>query len=239
LVPTVCGSNLLTLILTKMLRSAVRVLKTPAAKAFVPARFASSSKPIAASNANLNLGTTDDYFETMKIKKDFGERNNRDFFYFVNGLGRMTYATTIRVALIRMVSALAPTADVLALASAEFEIDSIAEGTTLTVKWRGKPVFVKHRTADEIASVNSVDISTLPDPQTDADRVSDPEWLIVLGVCTHLGCVPISNAGDYGGWFCPCHGSHYDASGRIRKGPAPLNLEVPPYTLNSGKLVVG
>ena len=130
-------------------------------------------------------------------------------------------------------------ADVLALASAEFDVSSIAEGTTLTVKWRGKPVFIRHRTADEVAKEAAVPMSALKDPQADKDRVQDAEWLVVLGICTHLGCVPISGAGDFGGWFCPCHGSHYDVSGRIRKGPAPLNLEVPPYTLSDGKLIVG
>lgn len=130
-------------------------------------------------------------------------------------------------------------ADVLALASAEFDLGGIAEGTTLTVKWRGKPVFIRHRTADEIAKEEAVELHQLKDPQTDKDRATDPEWLVVLGICTHLGCVPISGAGEYNGWFCPCHGSHYDTSGRIRKGPAPLNLEVPPYTLSDGKLVIG
>jgi len=91
----------------------------------------------------------------------------------------------------------------------------------------------------EVAAEAKVDISSLKDPQSDADRASDPKWLVVLGVCTHLGCVPITGAGEYGGWFCPCHGSHYDASGRIRKGPAPLNLEIPPYSFNVGTLIVG
>ena len=130
-------------------------------------------------------------------------------------------------------------ADVLALASAEFEIGAISEGTTITVKWRGKPVFIRHRTDAEVDTENAVSISGLKDPQTDAERVTDPKWLVVLGICTHLGCVPITNAGDYHGWFCPCHGSHYDASGRIRKGPAPLNLEIPPYSLDGGKLMIG
>jgi ubiquinol-cytochrome c reductase iron-sulfur subunit len=120
-------------------------------------------------------------------------------------------------------------ADVLALASAEFDLGGVAEGTTLTVKWRGKPVFIRHRTAEEIAREDAVALSSLKDPQADKDRAIDQEWLIVLGICTHLGCVPISGAGDFGGWFCPCHGSHYDISGRIRKGPAPKNLEIPPY----------
>lgn len=130
-------------------------------------------------------------------------------------------------------------ADVLALASAEFEIGHIPEGQAMTAKWRGKPVFIRHRTPAEIKHEEAVALAELKDPQLDKDRVQTPEWLIVLGICTHLGCVPISNAGEYGGWFCPCHGSHYDISGRIRKGPAPLNLEIPPYTLTGTKLVVG
>jgi len=109
------------------------------------------------------------------------------------------------------------------------------------VKWRGKPVFIRNRTAAEIADAQQVDVGTLRDPETDADRVVKDQWLIALGICTHLGCVPISNAGEYNGWFCPCHGSHYDTSGRIRKGPAPLNLEVPPYKFieNDTKLLIG
>ena len=134
---------------------------------------------------------------------------------------------------------MAPAADVLALASAEFETGAIAEGTTLTVKWRGKPVFIRHRTPAEIATEAAVNIGELKDPETDAERAENPSWLVVLGVCTHLGCVPISGAGEYNGWFCPCHGSHYDTSGRIRRGPAPLNLEVPPYKFSGDKLVVG
>ena len=99
-------------------------------------------------------------------------------------------------------------------------------GKNMTFKWRGKPLFIRHRTAQEIEAETSIDPATLRDPQHDNERVKDPEWLVILGVCTHLGCVPIANAGEFGGYYCPCHGSHYDASGRIRKGPAPLNLEV-------------
>lgn len=130
--------------------------------------------------------------------------------------------------------------DVLALASLEVDLSSIEPGTTVTVKWRGKPVFIRRRTEDDIKLANSVDVLSLRDPQQDADRVKDPEWLIVIGVCTHLGCIPLPNAGDFGGWFCPCHGSHYDISGRIRKGPAPYNLEVPTYSfLDENKLLIG
>ena len=109
----------------------------------------------------------------------------------------------------------------------------------MTFKWRGKPLFVRHRTQAEIDDVVSVDVSSLRHPQQDSERVTNPDWLVVIGVCTHLGCVPIANAGEYGGYYCPCHGSHYDASGRIRKGPAPENLEVPEYIFNGNELVVG
>lgn len=122
--------------------------------------------------------------------------------------------------------------DVLALAKVEVDMSNIPEGKNAIIKWRGKPVFVRHRTADEIKEAEGVDVGSLRDPQTDADRVKRPEWLVMIGVCTHLGCVPIGEAGDYDGWFCPCHGSHYDISGRIRKGPAPLNLEIPEYDFN-------
>ncbi|CAI9785033.1 unnamed protein product [Fraxinus pennsylvanica] len=122
--------------------------------------------------------------------------------------------------------------DVLALASLEVDLSSIEPGTTVTVKWRGKPVFIRHRTEEDIKLANSVDVASLRDPQDDSARVKNPEWLVVVGVCTHLRCIPLPNAGDFGGWFCPCHGSHYDISGRIRKGPAPFNLEVPTYTLD-------
>jgi ubiquinol-cytochrome c reductase iron-sulfur subunit len=130
--------------------------------------------------------------------------------------------------------------DVLALASLEVDLSNIAPGSTVTVKWRGKPVFIRHRTDDDIKSANTVSLSELRDPQTDSERVVNPEWLVVVGVCTHLGCVPLPNAGEYGGWFCPCHGSHYDISGRVRKGPAPYNLEVPTYKfLDEQKLLIG
>lgn len=131
-------------------------------------------------------------------------------------------------------------ADVLALAKIEIKLAEIPEGKSVTFKWRGKPLFIRHRTGEEISTEQSVAPSTLRDPQTDAERVQKAEWLVVIGVCTHLGCVPIANAGDFGGYYCPCHGSHYDASGRIRKGPAPLNLEVPPYVFpDEGLLIVG
>ena len=132
------------------------------------------------------------------------------------------------------VDTLNPARDTLALSTTEVDIAPIQAGQRLTVAWRGKPVFIAHRTAEEIKAAQDVDISQLRDPQRDSDRVQKSEWLVVVGVCTHLGCIPLGqkagdDRGQYGGWFCPCHGSVYDTSGRIRQGPAPLNLAVPPY----------
>jgi ubiquinol-cytochrome c reductase iron-sulfur subunit len=141
-----------------------------------------------------------------------------------------------------IISSLNPSQDVLALASTEVDISHIEVGQAITVKWRGKPVFIRHRTPEEIKSAEDVNLSNLRDPQPDDKRVQKPEWLIVVGVCTHLGCVPQGQKpseprGQFGGWFCPCHGSEYDTSGRIRRGPAPLNLAVPEYTFESDTLV--
>ena len=138
-----------------------------------------------------------------------------------------------------VLSNLSASADVLALAKAEVDTSSIPEGKNVIIKWRGKPVFIRHRTQAEIEEADSVAMSELRDPQNDADRTHKREWLVMLGVCTHLGCVPIGEAGDYGGWYCPCHGSHYDISGRVRRGPAPTNLEVPDHQFNEEKLVIG
>ncbi|XP_011265983.1 cytochrome b-c1 complex subunit Rieske, mitochondrial [Camponotus floridanus] len=139
-----------------------------------------------------------------------------------------------------LVGILSASADVLALSKIEVKLDSIPEGKSAVFKWRGKPLFVRHRSDSEIANEAKVDFASLRDPEEDSARVKDSKWLVVIGVCTHLGCVPIANAGDFGGYYCPCHGSHYDASGRIRKGPAPLNLEVPPYEFaEDNMLIVG
>jgi len=135
-----------------------------------------------------------------------------------------------------------PAADTLALANIEVDVSKISEGQSITVKWRGKPVFIRHRTEDEIARASATDMSDLRDPESDQARAEKPDYLVLVGVCTHLGCVPLGQKtgevrGDYDGWFCPCHGSHYDTSGRIRKGPAPTNLEVPPYTFLSDSVI--
>ena len=140
---------------------------------------------------------------------------------------------------------MSPAEDTIALGTTEVDISAIEEGQSVTVKWRGKPVFIKKRTKEEIEAAKMVQASDLRDPQDDADRVQKEEWLVLVGVCTHLGCVPLGQKlsdmkGDYDGWYCPCHGSHYDTSGRIRKGPAPTNLDVPPYSfLNDTTIKIG
>ncbi len=140
------------------------------------------------------------------------------------------------------INSMNPSADVLALSSTEVDLSPVQVGQAITVMWRGKPVFIRRRNEQEIAKAKADDTADLKDIQTDEARVKKPEWLIVLGNCTHLGCIPLGQKvgdtrGDFGGWFCPCHGSHYDTSGRIRKGPAPKNLEVPPYTFMSDTMI--
>lgn len=135
-----------------------------------------------------------------------------------------------------------PAEDTLALGTTEVDISLIEEGQSITVKWRGKPVFIRKRTKDEIEEAKTVNMGDLKDPEEDINRVKKDEWLVLVGVCTHLGCVPLGQKtgdvkGEYDGWFCPCHGSHYDSSGRIRKGPAPLNLEIPPYQFASDAVI--
>ncbi|HAG52890.1 MAG TPA: ubiquinol-cytochrome c reductase iron-sulfur subunit [Alphaproteobacteria bacterium] len=135
------------------------------------------------------------------------------------------------------ISTLQPASNVKALASIEVDLSDIEEGDGKVILWRGKPVFIRHRTAEEIAKVKQDDTNTeLKDPQKDSDRVKNEKWLIVLAVCTHLGCVP-NNGGNFDGWLCPCHGSQFDLSGRVRKGPASANLEVPPYEFISDTLI--
>lgn len=135
-----------------------------------------------------------------------------------------------------------PSADVLALASIEVDLLPIQPGQTIKVKWRGVPVFIRNRTPEEIDAARAVSMDDLPDPQQDTARVKEghDQWLVMIGVCTHLGCIPLGDAGEYNGWFCPCHGSHYDISGRIRKGPAPTNLVVPDYAfLTDTRIKIG
>ncbi|KDR84847.1 hypothetical protein GALMADRAFT_233267 [Galerina marginata CBS 339.88] len=167
--------------------------------------------------------------------------SNRTLSYFMVGSLGIISASAAKSSVSEFLQSMAASADILALAKVEVDLSTIPEGKNVIIKWRGKPVFIRHRTHSEIEEARSVDWKHLRDPQPDEDRVKKPEWLVMLGVCTHLGCVPIGEAGDYGGWFCPCHGSHYDISGRARKGPAPLNLEIPQYEFSEAdeKLVIG
>ncbi len=168
-----------------------------------------------------------------------GEETRRDF--LILAAGAMGAIATIGVVW-PLIETMNPSADVLALSSTEVDISAIEVGQSVTVKWRGKPVFIRRRTQEEIDAARAVSLDDLSDPQSDEDRVQKAEWLILVGVCTHLGCIPLGNKigdpkGDFGGWFCPCHGSHYDTSGRIRVGPAPENLPVPGYEFLDDTLV--
>ncbi|XP_068595637.1 cytochrome b-c1 complex subunit Rieske, mitochondrial [Brachionichthys hirsutus] len=162
----------------------------------------------------------------------------RLFSYLVTGATSVIGVYAAKTVVTQFVTSMSASADVLALSKIEVKLSGIPEGKNMTFKWRGKPLFVRHRTEKEIATEEAVNIGELRDPQHDKDRVINPRWMIVLGVCTHLGCVPIANAGEFGGYYCPCHGSHYDASGRIRKGPAPLNLEVPNYEFTDDDTII-
>ena len=165
-----------------------------------------------------------------------GERR-RDFLYVATGAFA---AVGVGAVVWPLINQMNPSADVLALASVDVDLAAVQPGQAIKISWRGKPVFARHLTAAEIDQANKVDVSTLRDPQTLAQRTKPDkaEWLITLGVCTHLGCVPLGAAegearGDFGGYFCPCHGSHYDTAARVRKGPAPKNLEVPQYAFKT------
>ena len=165
--------------------------------------------------------------EDKKVKR-------RDFIFTASyALG----AVGVGAAAWPLIDQMNPDASERALASTEVDISGIERGQSITVLWRGKPVFIKRRTEEEIQKARQVDLKELPDPEKDEDRAKNPEWLVMLGMCTHLGCVPLGNKGEYEGWFCPCHGSHYDTSGRIRKGPAPTNLPIPKYEFISDSTI--
>jgi ubiquinol-cytochrome c reductase iron-sulfur subunit len=176
----------------------------------------------------------------MTVTQQAGEIPRRDFLYVATG----TAAAVGTIATLwPFIDSMNPSADVRFQSSIELALGEIEPGQRVTVKWRGRPVFVDRRTPATIERARADDNADLRDPQTDAERAADPEWLIVVGVCTHLGCVPLGQKegdprGTWGGWFCPCHGSHYDVSGRIRKGPAPKNLVVPAYQLSADRSLV-
>ncbi len=172
----------------------------------------------------------------------------RDFLFVATGAAGVV---ATGAAVWPLINQMNPSADVQALASIQVDIAGVEEGTQLTVKFLGKPVFIRHRTADEIAAAKDVDVSTLPDPlarnpnlpsdtpAADANRAmpEQEQWLVMIGVCTHLGCVPLGEAGAFNGWFCPCHGSTYDTAGRIRSGPAPENLHIPVVSFVSDTVI--
>ena len=165
-------------------------------------------------------------FVSNEIDKKKKKGPRRDFLYSVSyALGAVGIGSVVWP----LIDQMNPDASVKALSTTEVDISNIEPGKSLTVLWRGKPVFIRRRTPEEILAAKNTKLSDLKDPQDDSDRVKKPEWLVMLGVCTHLGCVPLGDKGDYDGWFCPCHGSHYDTSGRIRKGPAPTNMPIPKY----------
>ncbi len=173
-----------------------------------------------------------------------GEVGKRDFLKMVTAAGAAIGVGAIAWPLIDSMN---PSKDVLALSSVEVDLAPIALGSGITVVWRGKPIFVRQRTPAEIKSAEDVPLNQLIEPQSDADRVKPghAQWIVLIGICTHLGCIPLGNKpsdprGEWGGWFCPCHGSQYDTSGRVRHGPAPLNLNLPPYAfISDTKVKVG
>lgn len=160
----------------------------------------------------------------------------RDFLYVATAA---VGAVGVGVAVWPLINQLNPDASVLAMASTEFDLSSVAEGSSVTIKWRGSPVFVRHRTQAEIDEARAVPLNELKDPATDESRVKEghAQYLVMVALCTHLGCVPVGDAGEFGGWLCPCHGSQFDTAGRIRKGPAPTNLVVPPYQFLSDTVI--
>ena len=172
---------------------------------------------------------------------DDTEPTRRDFLYIATG----AFAVGSAFAVWPLIDQMNPDASVLALSSIEVDLSPVEVGQSLTVKWRGSPIFIRHRTPEQIKEAVAVPLSELRDPQTDAERAQKPEWLIMVGICTHLGCIPQGQKlgderGDYGGWFCSCHGSQYDTAGRIRKGPAPKNLAIPPIKyLDETKIKIG
>ena len=180
--------------------------------------------------------------QNRKISPETKKESRRDFLHLttisIGGIGTAVFMWPF-------LKSMNPAEDTLALGSTEVDLTNINVGQAKTVKWRGKPVFIRRRTSEEILEANDVDLKSLRHPENDKNRVQKEEWLVLLGVCTHLGCVPLGQKmsdtkGEYNGWFCPCHGSHYDSSGRIRKGPAPENLAVPPYTfLNDITIKIG
>jgi ubiquinol-cytochrome c reductase iron-sulfur subunit len=189
----------------------------------------------------------DSFFIKLFFRKKFLNMSDKEQASLKDASRRKLLTTTAYTAagigaacaILPFVDSMNPSSDVAALASVEVDISNIKVGEEKKVMWRGKPIFIKHRTPEEIEAAKKVELSELKDPQADSDRVKTgkEQWLVTIGICTHLGCIPIGGQGEYKGWFCPCHGSQYDTSARIRKGPAPKNLEVPPYEFVNDKTI--
>ena len=171
----------------------------------------------------------------MSENKKSKKKSRRSFIHQASGAMGVIAVSSAGWPLIDQMN---PSKDVEALATIEVDLSTLSEGESKTVLWRGKPLFIKHRSDKEISDAKNVDLKILPHPEKDENRAKNPKYLVLVGVCTHLGCVPAVDKGEYDGWFCPCHGSHYDTSGRIRKGPAPKNLEIPPYTFKDDKTIL-
>lgn len=196
-----------------------------------------------AENAPMPTTTVPDHaldFRTNRLNLDHADR--RPWIYFLAASTGFLMTSLVRGAVTKAVHGLWPAKDVFAAGILEVDIRSVAVGDNFVCKWRSKPVFIRHRNQAMISAVKRDDalVPSMRDPELDSDRCKKPEWMIAIGVCTHLGCIPQPDAGNWGGYFCPCHGSHYDHSGRIRQGPAPKNLEIPPYKfLDEGTIKLG
>jgi len=181
----------------------------------------------------------DKYFDIyQKDNTNSVDPSGRAFHYAAHGVKRGLMVTAARLAVMKIVYMMGASGDVVAGAKVEVDLKKIYEGTTLAIKWQGKPVFVRHRTKAEIQLAKDDDDALMKDPSPDEDRVKKPEWLVLIAICTHLGCVPLAGEGRWKGFFCPCHGSDYDTSGRIRLGPAPTNLAVPDHNFPSNDLLL-
>ncbi|TKT77346.1 ubiquinol-cytochrome c reductase iron-sulfur subunit [Aquamicrobium sp. LC103] len=180
---------------------------------------------------------------------DTTDHNRRDFLYIATGMAGVVGVAGVAWPFIDQMR---PDASTLALATIDVDVSAIEAGMSVTAKWRGKPVFIRNRTEQEVSAAQEVNLSDLKDPlarnenlaadaqATDVDRSAGEgkeNWIVMIGSCTHLGCVPLGQSGDFGGWFCPCHGSHYDTAGRIRQGPAPENLHIPTYEFISDTVI--
>jgi ubiquinol-cytochrome c reductase iron-sulfur subunit len=186
-------------------------------------------------SAGGRAGQTDEGLNVTAMSS--AEPTRRDFLYIATGVvGAVGAAAT----LVPLISQMNPDASTIAAgAPVDVDLKPVQDGQIVKVFWRSKPIFIFHRTKNDIELAQKVDWHTLPDPAPDSARVQKghEEWLIVIGICTHLGCIPLPHQGDYDGWFCPCHGSQYDSAGRIRQGPAPANLALPPYQFVSDSTI--